>query len=120
MTVQRNRLGDFSSTDGHGREESSCDARYVLLRTQRPSRRRHHHHLYRRRRAVAEQCAGWIEHSCGYHGDDGKKFGPEYRARGAGYGPVFGSGDVVGCGFRPKSGEIFFTKNKIYLGMFSS
>ena len=56
----------------------------------------------------------WEEKSFGYHGDDGKKFSG--LAAGSAYGPTFGLGDIVGAGLNLISGEIFFTKNGVWLG----
>ena len=57
---------------------------------------------------------GWEQGSCGYHGDDGRKF----RASGYGeqYGPTFGTNDIVGCGLNLRSKTCFFTKNGEFLG----
>eukprot|EP01094_Clydonella_sp_ATCC50884_P018304 TRINITY_DN3371_c0_g1_i3.p1 TRINITY_DN3371_c0_g1~~TRINITY_DN3371_c0_g1_i3.p1 ORF type:complete len:542 (+),score=113.67 TRINITY_DN3371_c0_g1_i3:225-1850(+) len=59
---------------------------------------------------------GWDDASCGYHGDDGKKFGPACVGQGEGYGPVFGAQDTVGCGLVLASGDVFFTKNNLLVG----
>lgn len=60
---------------------------------------------------------GWNKHSVGYHSDDGRKFwNDEFGGRD--YGPEWGKlGDVIGCGYKPKTGEVFFTKNGKFLGM---
>lgn len=49
----------------------------------------------------------WEAGSYGYHGDDGRK----YSSSGMGeeYGPVFGSGDVIGAGLHLETQELFFT-----------
>lgn len=60
---------------------------------------------------------GWINRSYGYHGDDGKKFGARFVGTGTAYGPTFGKGDTVGCGYNPLAGTIFFTKNASMLGV---
>lgn len=45
----------------------------------------------------------------GFRGDTGRR----YRDSPAGeeYGPKFGGGDVIGCGYLTERGEVFFTKN---------
>eukprot|EP01039_Chlorochromonas_danica_P006368 gene6368-7021_t len=62
---------------------------------------------------VTEQMPGWISHSYGYHGDDGKKYGT-----GATIGdwPTFSVRDVVGCGYNAERKTIFFTINGALLG----
>ena len=58
---------------------------------------------------------GWCQNSFGYHGDDGGIFhghGDMLRR----YGPSFGPGDTVGCGFDYSSRKIFFCKNGEFLG----
>ena len=63
---------------------------------------------------VAHKLPGWDKGSYGYHGDDGKKF----RGCGAGepYGPVYTTGDIVGCVVNYMAGSIGYTKNGIFLG----
>ncbi|SAM00881.1 hypothetical protein [Absidia glauca] len=53
---------------------------------------------------------GWNRHSVGYFSDTGNKHfnNPFY---GKPYGSGFQEGDVVGVGYRKRSGTIFFTKN---------
>ncbi|RIA93401.1 concanavalin A-like lectin/glucanase domain-containing protein [Glomus cerebriforme] len=60
---------------------------------------------------------GWNKNSVGYHSDDGRKFwNDEFGGRN--YGPEWGKlGDVIGCGYKPKTGEVFFTKNGTFLGI---
>ena len=57
---------------------------------------------------------GWSRGSWGYHGDDGKLYGE--KGTGNNYGPLYGTGDVVGCAINLDSGVIFFTKNRKHLG----
>ena len=61
-----------------------------------------------------EGMPGWSIKSWGYHGDDGKLY--SYPRKSDEYGPKYGAGDVVGCGFDQASGMIFFTKNGERLG----
>eukprot|EP01080_Neovahlkampfia_damariscottae_P000083 gene83-4332_t len=59
---------------------------------------------------------GWLDGSYGYHGDDGNKF-HNSSSPGKSYGPVFGVGDTIGCGYIFRTREIFFTKNGKFLGI---
>ncbi|KAG0202559.1 Rsp5p-dependent ubiquitination, sorting of cargo proteins at the multivesicular body [Mortierella sp. GBA30] len=52
---------------------------------------------------------GWNRHSVAYH-SKGQKF-CNSAFSGLPYGPGFFEGDVVGCGYRPRNGTIFFTRN---------
>jgi len=60
---------------------------------------------------------GWYDESCGYHGDDGQKFHFEYKGQGKPYGPVYADGDTVGCGVDLKTGNVYFTRNGVHLGV---
>lgn len=57
---------------------------------------------------------GWIEHSWGYHGDDGKVF--HSKGSGEAYADCFTTGDIIGCGVDFKRSAAFFTKNGVSLG----
>lgn len=57
---------------------------------------------------------GWEKSSYGYHADDGCVFNSS--GTGQQFGPVFTTGDVIGCGFNLVDRSIFFTKNGIKLG----
>lgn len=56
---------------------------------------------------------GWEQDTIGYHGDDGNL----YRERGTGvkYGPLYTTGETVGCGINFFDKYIFFTKNGVSL-----
>lgn len=51
-----------------------------------------------------KQMPGWVDHSYGYHGDDGRKFG---RGKTDSIWPTWVDGDVIGCGFDPVRGAIW-------------
>ncbi|QRW18964.1 Ran-binding protein 9 [Rhizoctonia solani] len=56
---------------------------------------------------------GWEPMSWGYHGDDGNSFAGQ--SDGTPYGPVFGTGDIIGCGVDFTEGTAFYTKNGEFL-----
>ncbi|CAG8525553.1 2424_t:CDS:2 [Cetraspora pellucida] len=60
---------------------------------------------------------GYHVYSVAYHSDDGRKFNSGDPDGGAEYGPTWGKGDTIGCGYRPDDGEIFFTINGKFLGV---
>jgi hypothetical protein len=53
---------------------------------------------------------GWNRQSVAYFSDNGFKY---YNSpfNGKSYGPQFQQGDVVGVGYRPRTGTVFFTRN---------
>eukprot|EP00026_Physarum_polycephalum_P010178 Phypoly_transcript_10330.p1 GENE.Phypoly_transcript_10330~~Phypoly_transcript_10330.p1 ORF type:complete len:419 (+),score=91.97 Phypoly_transcript_10330:43-1299(+) len=57
---------------------------------------------------------GWTLGSYGYHSDDGRAFNPGRNFK---YGPKFGPGDTVGCGWDFQKHAIFFTLNGENLGL---
>ena len=58
---------------------------------------------------------GWEPNSWAYHGDDGFSF--TGSPSGKPFGPKFQTLDVVGCGVNFRTGNAFFTKNGVPLGM---
>jgi hypothetical protein len=58
---------------------------------------------------------GWNKFSIGYHSDDGHKFCDDATG-GQDYGPSWTTGDVVGCGYCPEQGRVFFTLNGRMVG----
>ncbi|CAG8646531.1 24750_t:CDS:2, partial [Racocetra persica] len=59
---------------------------------------------------------GWNKHSAGYHSDDGHKFNNDGLG-GRSYGERWGDvGDIIGCGYYPDTGIVFFTKNGEFQG----
>ncbi|KAK5109339.1 hypothetical protein LTR62_007108 [Meristemomyces frigidus] len=67
------------------------------------------------KKASLYRLPGWENESWAYHGDDGYAFA--MTASGKQYGPRFASNDVIGCGVNFRTGEAFFTKNGVYLGV---
>lgn len=57
---------------------------------------------------------GWKINSWGYHGDNGNSYNE--KGYGTEYGPTYGDGDVIGCGYNAINKSIFFTKNGENLG----
>ena len=66
--------------------------------------------------APLSRLPGWDKCSYGYHADDGKAFCGASNA-GEDYGPMFTTGDVIGCGLNFVDRTIFYTKNGINLGV---
>ena len=67
------------------------------------------------------RCAGWNKYSVGYFSSDGFK-SHSYPFTGQSYGPPLTEGDVLGVGYRPRTGTVFFTRNgkkleDAYVGM---
>ncbi|KAL7008454.1 Protein ssh4 [Cystobasidiomycetes sp. EMM_F5] len=53
---------------------------------------------------------GWNRYSIGYHSADGFK-SHNYPFTAQSYGPALKEGDVLGVGYRPRTGAVFFTRN---------
>ncbi|KAF9578098.1 hypothetical protein BGW38_006303, partial [Lunasporangiospora selenospora] len=64
---------------------------------------------------VLDRLPGWEPQSWGYHGDDGNSFGG--CGNGRSFGPVFTTGDTIGCGVNFRDMSLFYTKNGVYLGV---
>ncbi|KAK3822831.1 MAG: concanavalin A-like lectin/glucanase domain-containing protein [Benniella sp.] len=62
-----------------------------------------------------DRLPGWEPQSWGYHGDDGNSFGG--CGSGRPFGPVFTTGDTIGCGVNFRDMSLFYTKNGVYLGI---
>lgn len=62
---------------------------------------------------------GWEKHSVAYHSDNGNKFFND-PGDGMQYGPRYGAGDIIGCGYTNSSDGnqvFFFTRNGKHLGI---
>ncbi|KAL6073674.1 negative regulation of SNARE complex assembly [Balamuthia mandrillaris] len=59
---------------------------------------------------------GWYNGSLGFNSQQGFKYHHRNPGCGDSYGPAFGRGDVVGCGWTKWDGKVFFTKNGQHLG----
>lgn len=68
-------------------------------------------------KASLEKLPGWEPDSWAYHGDDGMSFC--CQSTGKPYGPQFTTGDVIGCGVDFLTNEAFFTKNGVFLSIWS-
>eukprot|EP00842_Homolaphlyctis_polyrhiza_P006912 jgi/Hompol1/80/HPOL_004124-RA len=66
-------------------------------------------------RVPLSRLPGWEDLSWGYHGDDGNSFSGS--GSGKPYGPVYGTGDVIGCCINFMNRTASFTKNGIMLGV---
>ena len=53
---------------------------------------------------------GWNKHSVSYFATDGFK-SHDYPFTGASHGPPLAEGDMLGVGYRPRTGTVFFTRN---------
>lgn len=53
---------------------------------------------------------GWSKLSVAYFSNDGYKY-QNHPFSGKAYGPQYYQGDVIGVGYRPRNGTIFFTRN---------
>lgn len=53
---------------------------------------------------------GWSKYSVGFFSSDGFKC-HNYPFAAQSYGPAYIQGDVIGVGYRPRSGTVFFTRN---------
>ncbi|KAJ3277476.1 Rsp5p-dependent ubiquitination, sorting of cargo proteins at the multivesicular body [Borealophlyctis nickersoniae] len=53
---------------------------------------------------------GWDAYSIAYHSDDGNTFNTAHQS-GTPYSTPYGAGTVIGCGYIPTTGTIFFTRN---------
>ncbi|WFD22697.1 Protein ssh4 [Malassezia equina] len=66
---------------------------------------------------------GLCKHSVGYFSQDGSKcYNHPFHMQS--YGPAYVHGDVIGVGYRPRSGSVFFTRNgmrisEAFLGLYS-
>ena len=57
----------------------------------------------------ANRCAGWHKSSVAYTSSGQRRYNQPFR--GTNYGPEYVQGDVIGVGYRPRTGSIFFTRN---------
>ncbi len=53
---------------------------------------------------------GWNKHSVAYFASDGFK-SHDYPFTASSYGPPLAEGDVLGVGYKPRTGTVFFTRN---------
>lgn len=52
---------------------------------------------------------GWHKHSVAYVSNGLRRHNQPFT--GSSYGPEYVQGDVIGCGYRPRTGTLFFTRN---------
>jgi len=57
---------------------------------------------------------GWSQNSYGYFGEDGTKWS---NGKSTVFGTTFRKGDVIGCGYIKQANQVFFTKNKEFIGI---
>ncbi|RIA92376.1 SPRY domain-containing protein [Glomus cerebriforme] len=62
---------------------------------------------------------GWNKHSIGYQSNNGHLYHNDINS-GKEYAPPYSIGDTIGCGYKPGTKEIFFTKNGDYLGPYTT
>jgi hypothetical protein len=62
---------------------------------------------------------GWNKHSIGYQSNNGNLYHNDINS-GKEYALAYTVGDTVGCGYKPGTNEIFFTKNGDYLGPYTT
>ncbi|CAI2163270.1 6548_t:CDS:2 [Funneliformis geosporum] len=62
---------------------------------------------------------GWNKHSIGYQSNDGHLYHNDISSSRE-YGPAYNVGDIIGCGYKPSTKEVFYTKNGNYLGAYAS
>lgn len=62
---------------------------------------------------------GWNKHSVGYQSNNGHLYHNDMNS-GKEYALPYTVGDTVGCGYKPATNEIFFTKNGDYLGPYTT
>lgn len=56
-----------------------------------------------------KRCAGYHKYSVAYQSNGGRRYNQPFNP--TPYGPQIVQGDVVGVGYRPRTGTIFFTRN---------
>ncbi|KAM0552484.1 hypothetical protein ACHAPJ_007812 [Fusarium lateritium] len=64
--------------------------------------------------ATLSRPVGWEPEAWGYHGDDGRCFTGQNIGRH--FGPLYNSGDMIGCGVNFRENNAFFTKNGVKIG----
>ena len=58
---------------------------------------------------VVDEETGWHKSSVAYTSSGPRRFNQPFTP--TTYGPPFVQGDVIGCGYRPRTGTLFFTRN---------